>query len=41
MCKCKNCTNYDNEDSYKGTGYCILVQDYVKDDDVCDDFESE
>lgn len=38
---CKNCTDYLDEDAYKGTGYCISQQDYVKEYDSCPDFEEE
>lgn len=27
MEKCKNCDCYDDKDSYKGTGFCVLVGD--------------
>ena len=38
---CKNCMNYDDTNSYKGTGYCLLYRYYTKDDDICDDFQEE
>lgn len=39
MEKCKNCSNYNDEDTYKGTGYCELNDVYVKEDDSCEDWE--
>lgn len=41
MERCKECIYYDHTDSYKGSGYCLVEHDYVKDDDKCDDYEGE
>lgn len=39
MEKCINCYYYDDSDSYQGTGYCMMVGDYTKDDDSCEDYQ--
>ena len=39
MDKCKDCINYDDRDSYPGTGHCYLEDDFVKEDNTCSDFE--
>lgn len=39
--KCKDCKYYNAKDSYKGTGYCALNIDYVKETDCCEDWEVE
>lgn len=39
MSECKNCKFYDCSDSYPGTGYCDIESDYVKENDICNDYE--
>lgn len=41
MCKCEDCINYDDENSYPGTGWCELFTEYVKQDDCCEEFTDE
>ena len=41
MDKCKDCTFYDNKTSCPETGYCILHEDYVRENDNCVDFMGE
>lgn len=41
MIKCKNCNNYNQDDTYPENGYCQLWEIYVKEIDSCDDFEEE
>ena len=39
MNECKDCVNYDNSTSFPNSGYCSLWNDYMYDDDGCDEFE--
>ena len=40
MSRCKDCINYEHRNTSKGSGYCILWQDYVKEfTTICEDFE--
>lgn len=38
MDKCENCAYYKNNNTYEGTGYCELWDDFTKDDDICDEY---
>lgn len=39
--KCNECKYYNDDYSYKGTGYCKLHSDYVDNDEICENFEEE
>lgn len=41
MSKCKDCKYYDDTKTYAGTGYCQMHDDYVREDEICEDFEEE
>lgn len=41
MNKCKDCIYYNDSDTYPGTGYCYMAGDYVKESDICEDFEED
>lgn len=39
--KCSECAHYDDSNTYKGTGFCNMHQDFVKDADSCDDWSDD
>lgn len=36
---CENCISFDKENSFQESGYCQLWEDYVADDNTCEEFE--
>lgn len=38
---CESCKYYDNADTYPGTGYCKLWEEYTEQDSNCPDYEEE
>lgn len=41
MDKCKECNNYDNSITHPGTGFCVLHEEYIKNDDNCENYEEK
>lgn len=39
MDKCEDCGYYDDTLTFPNTGYCQIHQDYVNENDICEDFE--
>lgn len=38
---CYECVHYDDSNTYEGTGFCNMHQDFVKDADSCDDWSDD
>lgn len=38
---CKNCANYKSGNTYLGTGYCTMHDDFTKCGDSCPDYTEE
>lgn len=38
---CSGCIYYNDSNTYPGTGYCSMIEDFVGANDSCEDFEGE